>query len=43
MTLPQIAIEIPEKDLLAEKTDAEAFRSELRMLAAAKLFAMGRP
>lgn len=36
--LQQITIEIPEKVLLAKKTDAESFGREILILAAIKLF-----
>lgn len=42
MTTRQIVLEIPEKVLLAEKTDEAAFAQELRSLAAIKLYKMGR-
>jgi len=38
----QIVIDIPEKVLLAEKTDEATFARELSMLAAVKLYELGR-
>ena len=42
METRQVVINIPEKVLLAEKTDAETFANELRVLAAVKLYELGR-
>ncbi|NCP07337.1 MAG: hypothetical protein COZ70_01510 [Deltaproteobacteria bacterium CG_4_8_14_3_um_filter_51_11] len=42
MSTRQVLIEIPEKVLLAEKTEEDAFAKELLMLAAVKLYEMGR-
>lgn len=42
MSARQVILDIPEKVLLAEKTDEVAFARELRILAAVKLYEMGR-
>jgi predicted HTH domain antitoxin len=42
MATQQIVLDIPEKVLLAEKTDAATFARELRVLAAVKLYELGR-
>ena len=42
MTNRQITMEIPEKLLLASKTDARSFGRELRVLAAVKPYELGR-
>lgn len=42
METRQVVISIPEKVLLAEKTDEATFARELRVLAAVKLYELGR-
>jgi predicted HTH domain antitoxin len=42
MATRKIVINVPEKVLLAEKTDEIAFAQELRMLAAVKLYELAR-
>jgi predicted HTH domain antitoxin len=42
MVARQITISIPEKVLLAEKTDEVSFAQELCVLAAVKLYELGR-
>jgi predicted HTH domain antitoxin len=42
MTTRHITLDIPEKVLLAEKTDEISFAREVRMLAAVKLYELGR-
>lgn len=42
MVTRQIVIDVPEKVLLAEKIDETAFARELRVLAAVKLYELGR-
>ncbi len=40
--MSQVVIDVPESVLLAEKTDADSFAQELRVLAAVKLYELGR-
>ena len=42
MSTRRIVIDVPEKVLLAEKTDETAFGREIRVLAAVKLYELGR-
>ena len=42
MAMRQIVVDVPEQVLLAEKMDAVQFGQELRSLAAAKLYELGR-
>ena len=42
MASRQLLIDVPETVLLAEKMDEAAFARELRMLAAVKLYELGR-
>lgn len=42
MPTRQVVIDVPEEVLLAEKTDERSFARELRMLAAVKLYELGR-
>jgi predicted HTH domain antitoxin len=42
MATRQIIIDVPEKVLLAEKADEVTFARELRILAAVKLYELGR-
>ena len=42
MTTRQIVIDVPEQVLLAEKTDIDSFARELPLLAAIKLYELGR-
>lgn len=42
MSAHQVILDIPEKVLLAEKTDAKLSGTELKLLAAIKLYELGR-
>lgn len=41
MSVRQVTVSVPEKVILAEKTDEASFARELLMLAAVKLFELG--
>jgi predicted HTH domain antitoxin len=40
--MPTLQVEIPEETLISLKQDAESFSRDLRLLAAVKLFELGR-
>lgn len=40
--MTQLQLEVPDEILLAEKTDAATFAREIRLLAAVKLYELGR-
>jgi predicted HTH domain antitoxin len=40
--MPLLQVEIPEETLISLKQDAESFSRDLRLLAAVKLFELGR-
>ncbi len=42
MTTRRISVDVPESVLLTEKTDERAFAREIRILAAVKLYELGR-
>lgn len=42
MEIRQLVVNVPEKVILAEKSDESSFARELLMLAAVKLFELGR-
>jgi predicted HTH domain antitoxin len=42
MSMRQLLIDVPEKVLLAEKKDEDAFAREMRVLSAVKLYELGR-
>ncbi len=42
MSTYQVTLTVPEKVLLAEKTDVDSFGRELLLLAAVKLYELGR-